>query len=136
MNAAPAEFAGTVGAVTQAVAAALAQLEAVLAVQRREIVALAATGGRPPVEARSRGSADPAAAVEAVLKSMPGETCPEGAAAGEPGAVAQAAIVHAAAHAITLALYNTVAAQQQLNVLAQAVTAQAAAAVLGARTSG
>jgi hypothetical protein len=118
------EFARTAAAATAAVSGALAQLEAVLAAQRRGIVALAAAGG---VELPSL----PAVNVD-VPKDMANGACPEGL-DGDSTGVAAAMVRHTAAHAISLALYNAVAAQQQLNVLAQAVTAQVAARALAGR---
>lgn len=118
------ELARTAAAVTAAVSGALAQLEAVLAAQRRGIVALAAVG-KLEVELPS------VAPIEVnVPKDMPRGADDRG---GDAAGLAGAALCHAAAHAIGLALYNAVAAQQQLQVLAQAVTAQAAARVLAER---
>ncbi|MCY1057315.1 RebB family R body protein [Nannocystis sp. SCPEA4] len=118
------EFARTAAAATAAVSGTLAQLEAVLAAQRRGIVALAAAGG-VELPSLTGVSGD-------VSKDMAVGTCPGGL-EGDSTGLAAAMVRHTAAHAICLALYNAVAAQQQLNVLAQAVTAQVAARALAGR---
>ncbi|MFZ6182440.1 RebB family R body protein [Nannocystis pusilla] len=121
-------FARTATAVTSAVTQAIAQLEAVLAAQRRGIVALAACGG---LELPTLPVSAPALS-EDVPKDM-SEGAPTSAAGGDPAGLARAALYQVAAHAIGMALHNAVAAQQQLSVLGQAVAAQAAARVLAGR---
>ncbi|PCC70719.1 Killing trait domain-containing protein [Nannocystis exedens] len=121
-------FARTASAVTQAVTRALAQLEAVLAAQRRGIVALAAVGGieLPALPA-------PAPALDDQVPKDMSEGTPASEAQDDPAGLARAALYQVAAHAIGMALHNAVTAQQHLNVLGQAVAAQAAARVLAGR---
>jgi killing trait domain-containing protein len=126
-----ANFAREVRAIGDACAAVLAQLDEVLAAQRRGVLALAAASGvdGDAVAAVQRNTlgAEPAAPAPPPPASPAAGAC---APADSPPAVAIAALYHSAALSISLAFHNAVAAQQMLGVLAQAVVAQGAAKLL------
>jgi hypothetical protein len=124
------DFARDVRAIGDACAAVLAQLDEVLAAQRRGVLALAAAAGidgdtvaalrRDALVAAPAAPAPPASAVAGA-----------GAVTDSPPAVAIAALCHSAALSISLAFHNAVASQQMLGILAQAIVAQGAAKLLG-----
>ena len=127
-----ADFAREVRAIGDACAAVLAQLDEVLAAQRRSVLALAAAAGIDgdavaAVQRNTLGAEPAAPALPAPASPAAGAYAP----AGAPPAVAITALYHSAALSISLAFHNAVAAQQMLGVLAQAVVAQGAAKLLG-----
>jgi Killing trait len=121
-------FADRVRGIGEACAAVLALLNQVTAIKRESILGLAEQGSHDGEEAGSGRAAAPAS------RSAADATKPVESAAAT--ATAQpASPIHllecAAVQAIAMALHNTVAADQQLDILAQAVLARKAALVMG-----
>jgi hypothetical protein len=156
------DFARELTTIVDASANALATLNRVLEQQQQSILMLASAGGVPapstagltsasrqaaPQASASATAAGTAPAAEASLGStLPKTASPEGILAQVEKAVQDmidhapevsiAQVYQAAAHAVGLALMNTVSAQQQLNIVAQAVVTKGAANQLsGSRSS-
>jgi len=147
------DFARELTSIVDASANALTTLNRVLRQQQQNILKLASEAGVPAPSAVGPGGvsrqADPQAVVTAPApqtvsaeEASPGAVSPEAASPedllAQAERTAQALIDHApgvaishiyqaAAHAVSLALMNTVGAQQQLNTVAQAVVTRGAA---------
>ena len=102
------------------VATVLAELDAVLARKRVSILDLARAGGSSEVEAMAERQVEVEREIERV-ESDSGD-------ANAPAAM----LASAAVHSVGLAMQNTVAASQQLDIIAQAVVTRAATELLDA----
>jgi hypothetical protein len=119
-------FASSAQAIGQACAAVLALLNEVTAVKRESILALATLPSEAPAADAAKAPTAPsltaavthAEGLAATLSQQPAET---------PLHLLECA----AAQAIAMAIQNTVAADQQLDILAQAILAKRAAQLLG-----
>ena len=133
------DFAKELTAIVDASANALATLNRVLELQQQSILMLASEGSVPaPGTAGTANALRPTAAQDvSSAPTTPGAPSPE-ALLDQAGKSAQAMIDHApetaiaqlylaSAHAVGLALLNTVTAQQQLTIVAQAVVTRGAA---------
>lgn len=146
------DYAKELTAIVDASANALATLNRVLELQQQSILMLASEGSVPapstmgaasalrPMAAQDVPSApatDAAPPVASPKAASPGTPSPDDLLA-QAGKTAEAMIAHApeaaiahlylaSAHAVSLALMNTAAAQQQLNIVAQAVVTRGAA---------
>lgn len=146
------DFAKELTAIVDASANALATLNRVLELQQQSILMLASEGSVPASGTTGASNAlRPIAAQDApsapATDAAPPAATPKAASPGAPspddllaqaGKNAEAMIAHApetaiahlylaSAHAVSLALMNTAAAQQQLNIVAQAVVTRGAA---------
>lgn len=143
------DFARELTTIVDASANALTTLNRVLEQQQQTILALASEGDVPaPSAAGPMASLHPAAApapapqsapaVEATSKTASPTTASPEHLLAQAERIAETLIHHApevalahvyqaAAHAVSLALLNTVSAQQQLNIVAQAVVTRGAA---------
>ncbi|MBN1210467.1 MAG: RebB family R body protein [Myxococcaceae bacterium] len=147
------DFARELTTIVDASANALAVLNRVLELQQQSILALASEGSVPAPDTAGANSASHHAAAQVSSTAPETNTAPAPGASPEPAAptasspeamltqaekAAQALIDHspevaiaqlyqASAHAVSLALMNTVTAQQQLTIIAQAVVTRGAA---------
>lgn len=146
------DFAKELTTIVDASANALMTLNRVLELQQQSILMLASEGSVPaPVTTGAASAPRPMAAQDvsptSATDAAPPAASPKTASPGAPspddllaqaGKNAEAMIAHApetaiahlylaSAHAISLALMNTAAAQQQLNIIAQAVVTRGAA---------
>ena len=145
------DFARDLTSIVDASANALLALNRVLELQQHNIVALASAGGVPPNAAAPGGAAaarvPSATAVTgaATTATTPNTPSPEevlahaeklarGLLAHSPE-IALANIYQASAHAIGLALLNTVSAQQQLNITTQTLVTVIAKMLLDRRAA-
>lgn len=142
------DFARDLTSIVEASAHALTALNRVLELQQRYILELASAGGAAAATAPSTAAmtgGGPAAgaspAVTTASASAPGELLADaeklarGLIERSPE-VALAHIYQASAHAVGLALLNTVGAQQQLNVIAQTLVTVVAKVVIDRRAAG
>lgn len=123
-------FPAQLQAIGASVAAVLGQLDAVTASKRMTILELAAVGGSSQTEAEAARTRDDATAkakqeLRELAEAHEGDE-------SVPGAM----LAQVAAHAVGLAFENVVATSQQLDALAQAVLARAAANLLDGEDGG
>lgn len=139
------DFARDLTAIVDASAHALTALNRVLELQQRNILALAAAGNVPPGEVAALTGTGPAAGAPAAVATATASAPAEMLADAEKLArglierspeVALAHIYQASAHAVGLALLNTVGAQQQLNVIAQTLVTVVARVMIDRRAAG
>lgn len=125
------DFAKELLAIGTNVAAVLATLNQVTAEKRLTILGLAAQAAQNPLPAQAQAETSPALA-DATKRAEQAIADLNTSAPPSPIHFVE----HAAAQAISMALHNTVATNQQLDILAQAVLAKAAAILLSSGKQG
>lgn len=125
----PREFARQILAIGTSVAEVLALLNEVTANKRGSILglAMAVAGGEQP-KGEEACCAEPAQAPLEAAKAKAGEAV-AAYATGEHGPMI-GILEHAVVHSLTLAIQNTVAADQQLDIIAQAALVKAVERIL------
>jgi hypothetical protein len=121
-------FAEDVREIGEACATVLAMLNRVTAAKRESILRLAERGSPEPRASAAASAPPPSASLTEAVKQAEDTA---GTLGSNPSSSPIALLESAVVQAIAMAIHNTVAANQQLDILAQAVLSKEAALLLG-----